>query len=70
MIFISRYFAYNCKKSFPTVMRGPQRNIDDVICEERYSRVEPSTGGEVGHLLKSLSYTETSGVEILTTFKG
>ena len=44
---VYRYFAYNCAKSFPQIPRGPQKNIDDIICEERYSKVEPSTEGEV-----------------------
>lgn len=42
-----RYYAFNCAESFPDIPKGPQTNIDDVICEERYSKVEPSTGGEV-----------------------
>lgn len=44
---VYRYFAYNCTKSFPKIPKGPQKNIDDVICVERYSKVEPSTKGEV-----------------------
>ncbi|KAM9750902.1 laminin subunit beta-1 isoform 1-T2 [Menidia menidia] len=42
-----RYFASNCTRTFPGVpARGLQR-INDVICEERYSDIEPSTNGEV-----------------------
>ena len=48
---VYRYFAYDCKKSFPNVKNTTQTNIDDVICEERYSKVEPSTEGEVRFLL-------------------
>jgi len=42
-----RYFAYDCAKSFPGVAEGPIRDINDVICESRYSDVAPSSGGEV-----------------------
>ncbi|XP_072165773.1 laminin subunit beta-1-like [Diadema setosum] len=42
-----RYFAYDCEGSFPDISRDPIRNISQVICEDRYSAVEPSTGGEV-----------------------
>ncbi|XP_073678938.1 laminin subunit beta-1 [Garra rufa] len=42
-----RYFAYNCTKNFPRVPAHSLRFIDEVICEERYSDIEPSTEGEV-----------------------
>ena len=44
---IYRYFASDCARIFPGIRRGPQRRIDDVICEEKYSGIEPSTQGEV-----------------------
>ena len=44
---VYRYFAYNCEKSFPHIRRGPIRNVGDIICENRYSDVAPSTEGEV-----------------------
>lgn len=43
---IYRYFARDCRESFPWAPRVA-KNITDVICEERYSSVEPSRGGEV-----------------------
>uniref|UniRef100_A0A671QX29 Laminin subunit beta-1-like n=1 Tax=Sinocyclocheilus anshuiensis TaxID=1608454 RepID=A0A671QX29_9TELE len=42
-----RYFAYNCTKTFPRVPAHSLRFTDEVICEERYSDIEPSTEGEV-----------------------
>uniref|UniRef100_A0A9J7YF13 Laminin, beta 2-like n=1 Tax=Cyprinus carpio carpio TaxID=630221 RepID=A0A9J7YF13_CYPCA len=42
-----RYFAYNCTKTFRRIPAHLLRFIDEVICEERYSDIEPSTEGEV-----------------------
>lgn len=43
-----RYFASNCSRTFPGVSAKALQRIDDIICEERYSDIEPSTNGEVG----------------------
>lgn len=42
-----RYFASNCTKTFHGIPSNGLHHINDIICEERYSDIEPSTNGEV-----------------------
>ncbi|XP_017266844.1 laminin subunit beta-1 [Kryptolebias marmoratus] len=42
-----RYFASNCTRTFPGIPANGLHQINDIICEERYSDIEPSTNGEV-----------------------
>ncbi|XP_028308812.1 laminin subunit beta-2 isoform X2 [Gouania willdenowi] len=42
-----RYFSSNCSRTFPTIPASGLHHINDIICEERYSDIEPSTNGEV-----------------------
>uniref|UniRef100_A0AAR2JSM0 Laminin subunit beta 4 n=1 Tax=Pygocentrus nattereri TaxID=42514 RepID=A0AAR2JSM0_PYGNA len=49
---VFRYFAADCANDFPRVSEGLAESIDDLICDSRYSRPEPSTDGEV--VLKAL----------------
>ncbi|KAE8752609.1 hypothetical protein FOCC_FOCC000731 [Frankliniella occidentalis] len=44
---VYRYFALNCDQSFPGVPKHSPRSLTDVVCESRYSKVAPSTDGEV-----------------------
>lgn len=43
---VYKYFAHNCEQSFPGVPLV-SHNITDVVCDHRYSGVEPSKNGEV-----------------------
>uniref|UniRef100_A0A8C0QS90 Laminin subunit beta-2-like n=1 Tax=Chelonoidis abingdonii TaxID=106734 RepID=A0A8C0QS90_CHEAB len=44
---VYRYFAYNCSRLFPAVAVQASGRVDQVLCEQRYSEIEPSSHGEV-----------------------
>ncbi|XP_043944431.1 laminin subunit beta-4 isoform X2 [Protopterus annectens] len=52
---VFRYFAQDCTSAFPNIPVGQAHRVEDVVCDQRYSDVEPSSGGEV--VLKALDPT-------------
>ncbi|XP_006893076.1 PREDICTED: laminin subunit beta-2-like [Elephantulus edwardii] len=42
-----RYFAHNCSGLFPGVPPAPGRRLSDIVCDQHYSDIEPSTEGKV-----------------------
>ncbi|XP_075455855.1 laminin subunit beta-4 isoform X2 [Ascaphus truei] len=49
---VFRYFAQNCASSFPDVTHNHAEEVGDIVCDSKYSDIEPSTEGEV--VLKAL----------------
>lgn len=58
-----RYFASNCTRTFPSIPANGLHHINDVICEERYSDIEPSTNGEVRDRQKKPKKKMSAAVE-------
>ncbi|XP_034287609.2 laminin subunit beta-1-like isoform X1 [Pantherophis guttatus] len=44
---VYRYFAFNCSKLFPAVPTQIPTHVNQAMCDERYSEIEPSSYGEV-----------------------
>ncbi|XP_060052389.1 laminin subunit beta-4 [Erinaceus europaeus] len=44
---VLKYFAKDCATSFPTIASGQAQKVGDLVCDSRYSDIEPSAGGEV-----------------------
>ncbi|XP_065087000.1 laminin subunit beta-1 isoform X1 [Ochlerotatus camptorhynchus] len=59
---VYRYFAHNCRAAFPDAPTIG-KNITDVICDHRYSSVEPSKNGEVIYRVLPPMYIENPYAE-------
>jgi coxsackievirus/adenovirus receptor len=44
---VYRYFAEDCQASFPGIKEWPPSTLKDLVCDDSYSDVAPSTQGEV-----------------------
>uniref|UniRef100_M3Z3G3 Laminin subunit beta 4 n=1 Tax=Mustela putorius furo TaxID=9669 RepID=M3Z3G3_MUSPF len=44
---VLKYFAKDCAASFPSISSGQAQAVGDLVCDSKYSDIEPSTGGEV-----------------------
>ncbi|XP_046482664.1 laminin subunit beta-1-like [Neodiprion pinetum] len=44
---VYKYFAHNCEQTFPHVPTHVPQKLNDVVCDSRYSTVDPSTDGEI-----------------------
>ncbi|ELK01304.1 Laminin subunit beta-4, partial [Pteropus alecto] len=44
---VLKYFAKDCATSFPNITSGQAQGVGDLVCDSKYSDIEPSTGGEV-----------------------
>ena len=53
---VYRYYAADCKQTFPDIPNRPQEDVDDVVCTEDFSSVEPSSNGEVSPELSTCTF--------------
>ncbi|KAI3385478.1 hypothetical protein SNEBB_007037 [Seison nebaliae] len=42
-----RYYADDCHRRYPHIREGTPRYIGEVVCDSRYSNIDPSTRGEL-----------------------
>nr|KAF6420662.1 hypothetical protein HJG59_009389 [Molossus molossus] len=44
---VCRYFAHNCSGLFPGIPPAPGHSVNDLVCDQHYSDIEPFTEGKV-----------------------